>query len=254
MKPIAWYKALSNAKARERRESGFFIVEGKRAIDQIKSAAPRSIEEILVTEQILPEFNKYSCAVRVLPERQFDSICVSKTPQGAAAVVRIPEKSYGNELPRQTGDRVLLLEGLQDPGNVGTLIRTAAAFDFGGVVLSNECADPFSPKAVQASAGAIMSVWVRRTADYLTIAEELKSRGFNLVAADIRGEPLNPAYRLPLPCVLMLGSESAGLGQKLLALADKKIRIPMNGRMVESLNVAVAGAILMFLGSKYQRR
>jgi RNA methyltransferase, TrmH family len=248
VKSLAWYKALSDA--RERRESGFFIVEGKRAIDQILSAALQSIEEILVTEQILPEFKKYSCAVRVLSERQFNSICVSKTPQGAAAVVRIPEKSYSNELPRQAGDRVLLLEGVQDPGNVGTLIRTAAAFDFSGVILNEACADPFSPKAMQASAGTIMSLWLRRSPCLLDIAEELKGSGFQLVAADVRGEPLKPGYRLPLPCVLMLGSEGAGLGEKLLALADKKFRIPMNGRKAESLNVAVAGAILMFLGSK----
>jgi len=248
VKPLAWYKSLSDA--RERRKSGFFIVEGKRAIDQIKSAAPQSIVDILVTEQILPEFINYSCTVHVITVRQFNAMATSKTPQGVAAVVRIPEKSYSNELPRQAGDRVLLLEGLQDPGNVGTLIRTASAFDYDGVIMSEACADPFSPKAVQASAGAVMSLWVRRTADYLAIAEELKRREFKLIAADVRGESLTPAYRLPEPSALMLGSEGAGLGEKILALADKKFRIPMNGRKAESLNVAVAGAILMFLGSK----
>jgi RNA methyltransferase, TrmH family len=248
MKPLFWYKSLSNA--RERRERGFFVVEGKRAIEQIKTAAPESIEEVLVTEVNLPEYRKYPCPVRVLTDRQFKTVCTSKTPQGVAGVVKIPEKSYSDELSKQPGERLLFLEGVQDPGNVGALIRTASAFDFDGVIMSETCADPFSPKAVQASAGSSMSLWLRRTSRYLDIAEELKGRGFQLVAADVRGEQLKPGFRLPLPCVLMLGSEGAGLGEKLLALAGKRFCIPMNDRKAESLNVAVAGAILMFLGSK----
>jgi TrmH family RNA methyltransferase len=229
LKPLSWYKALADA--RKRREEGRFLVEGRRAIEQIKTAAPESIEELLVTDTLLDEYRKQSCQVRGLTERQFKTVCTSKTPQGAAAVVKTPEKSYSDELPSQTGNRILLLEGVQDPGNVGTLVRTAAAFDYSGVVLSESCADPFSPKAVQASAGSILSVWVRRTDRYLEM---------------VRGEPLTPAYRLPIPCALMLGSEGKGLSENLLALADKRIRIPMNDRKAESLNVAVAGAIMMY--------
>ena len=248
MKPLSWYKDLSIV--RKRREYGFFLVEGKRAVEQIKSTAPQSLEEILVTEQALPEHKNYSCPVRSLTDRQFKTICTLKTPQGIAAVVRIPEKSYEGGLPKQTGDRLLLLEGVQDPGNVGTLIRTASAFDYNGVIMSEECADPFSPKAVQASAGSIMSVWIRRTDRYRDIAKKLKERAFQLIAADVKGETLTAGYNLPPTCVIMLGSEGAGLSDTLLALADKKVRIPMNDRKAESLNVAVSGAILMFLGSQ----
>jgi TrmH family RNA methyltransferase len=245
LKPLAWYKNLSNG--RTRRESGCFLVEGKRAVEQIRSVAPRSLEELLVTDKTPAECRNYSCAVRVLTDRQFKTICSSKTPQGIAAVVRTPENSYSNELPHNPGDRLLLLEGLQDPGNVGTLIRTAAAFDFSGVVLSAECADPFSPKAIQASAGSIMSVWIRRTNRYFGVAKELKKKGYKLIAADVKGETLTPGYSLPSPCVIMLGSEGKGLSDQLLVLAGKKIRIPMNDSKTESLNVAVSGAILMYL-------
>jgi RNA methyltransferase, TrmH family len=246
VKPLSWYKDLADA--RKRREAGCFIVEGRRAVEQIKTSAPESIEELLVTEKLLDEFRIFSCPVRVLTERQFKSICTSKTPQGAAAVVRIPENSFSGELPQKTGDRLLLLEGVQDPGNVGALIRTAAAFDFNGIILNDECADAFSPKAVQASAGSILSVWVRRTARHYAAAEELKRKGCKLVAADVRGEPLTPGYGMPRHCAIMLGSEGKGLSDSLIALADRKIRIPMNGRKAESLNVAVSGAILMFIG------
>ncbi|MBN2189384.1 MAG: RNA methyltransferase [Chitinispirillaceae bacterium] len=244
-KPLSWYKSLSDA--RGRREEGFFLVEGRRAIEQIKTAAQKSIIELLVTDKLLDEFKKYPCPVRALTERQFKSVCTAKTPQGIAAVVRIPDNSYGGELPPQAGERILLLEGVQDPGNVGTLIRTAAAFDYRGVVLSDGCADPFSPKAVQASAGSIMSVWIRRTARYLDLAKELKNSGCRLVAADLRGEPLTPGYRLPIPHTLMLGSEASGLSNESLALADKKLRIPIDDAKAESLNVASSGAIMMFL-------
>jgi TrmH family RNA methyltransferase len=246
LRPLFWYKYLSDA--RRRRESGFFLVEGKRAIDQINTAAPQGIDEILVTEKVFPEARSYSWPVRVVTDRQFKTICTSKTPQGIAAVVRIPENSYGDDLPKQTGDRLLLLEGVQDPGNVGTLIRTASAFDYGGVIMSEECADPFSPKVVQASVGSTMSVWIRRTDGYRGIAKKMQERGFKLIAADVEGGTLTARYSLPLRCVLMLGSEGAGLSDQLLALADEKIRIPINDQKAESLNVATAGALLMFLG------
>lgn len=243
MKPLSWYKNLSNG--RTRRESGFFLVEGKRAVEQIRSVAPRSLEELLVTDKTPREFKNYSCAVRVLTERQFKTICSSKTPQGVAAVARIPENFYSDELPQNTGDRLLLLEGLQDPGNVGTLIRTAAAFDYGGVIMSGECADPFSPKAIQASTGSIMSVWVRRTGCYGDMANELKERGYKLFAADAQGDRLSKE-EMCSRLIIMLGSEGKGLSNDLLALADKKVQIPIISRKAESLNVAAAGAILMF--------
>ncbi|MGA2508175.1 MAG: RNA methyltransferase [Chitinispirillaceae bacterium] len=252
LRPLSWYKDLSNV--RRRREYGFFLVEGKRAVEQIQKTAPSSIEEILATETASKTTGRFSCALRILTDRQFKTICSSKTPQGIAAVVRIPENSYGEDLPKQTGDRLLLLEGVQDPGNVGTLIRTASAFDYGGVIMSEECADPFSPKAVQASAGSTMSVWIRRTDGYRGIVKKIQERGFKLIAADVEGGTLTARYSLPLRCVLMLGSEGAGLSDQLLALADEKIRIPINDRMVESLNVATAGALLMFLGSPNEKQ
>jgi TrmH family RNA methyltransferase len=245
LKPLSWYKDLLTP--RKRRGYGFFLVEGKRAVDQIQKTAPSSIEEILVTETTSKTTGDFLCAMRILTDRQFKTICTSKTPQGIAAVVRIPSNSYSDELPQQTGDRLLLLEGVQDPGNVGTLIRTAAAFDFNGVILSEECADPFSPKAIQASAGSIMSVWIRRTDRYIAMVKKIKEKAFQLIAADVKGETMTSGYRLPSPCVVVLGSEGKGLSDQLLVLADEKIRIPMNDSKAESLNVAVSGAIMMFL-------
>jgi TrmH family RNA methyltransferase len=186
----------------------------------------------------------------MLSERQFKSVCTAKNPSGIAAVIKLPTAVYTDRLPEEAvisaEGRLILLDGLQDPGNVGALIRTAVAFGYSGVIMSDSCADPFSPKAVQASAGSLLSLWIRRTGKFLECAAELKRRKYALVAADIRGEPADG--RIMVPHVLMLGSEGNGLGKKTIAMADRTIRIPMNDRCIESLNVAVSGAILMFLG------
>jgi RNA methyltransferase, TrmH family len=247
LKPFAWYSNLSDP--RVRREQGFFLIEGRRAIEQVLATSPSSIDEILVTEDADAAADiRVSCAVRKLTDRQFKSVCASKTPQGIAAVVRIQNGTYEAALPKITGDRIVLLEGVQDPGNVGALLRTAAAFDYSGIILSGECADPFSPKAVQASAGSILAVWVRRTDEYLGVVKNLKTHGFSLVAADPRGETMVPGH-VRKKHVIMLGSEGSGLSNDLLSIADKRVRIPMNDKKAESLNVAVSGAILMYAGA-----
>jgi TrmH family RNA methyltransferase len=184
---------------------------------------------------------------RTLTSRQFNSIAVSRTPQGTAAVVKIPEGAYDATPPFPPGGRVLLLEHVQDPGNVGTLVRTAGAFGYHGIILSSECADPFSPKAVQASAGAVLSVWIRRTDRYSALAKELQERGFKVIAAVLEGTPVTETSLLS-DHVLLLGSEGSGLSRQLLDIADVKISIPVDRAKAESLNVAVAGGILMYCG------
>jgi TrmH family RNA methyltransferase len=248
LKPLSWYSDLSNP--RVRREQGFFIIEGRRAIEQVLATSPSSVDEILLTEETAgnPEIKKYPCPVRAVTERQFKTIVASKTPQGIAAVVRIPEGSHGPSLPKNAGDRILLLEGVQDPGNVGALVRSAAAFDYAGIIMSGECADPFGPKSVQASAGSILAVWVRRTEEYLGVAKNLQTNGFSLIAADPRGETMGAGH-VRRKHVIMLGNEGAGLSNRLLDCADKKVRIPMNDKKAESLNVAISGAIMMYTGA-----
>jgi TrmH family RNA methyltransferase len=142
-----------------------------------------------------------------------------------------------------------LLEDIQDPGNVGTLIRTAAAFDYSGVILTEKCADPFSPKCLQSTAGSVLSLWIRRTAAYTDLVDKLKRRGHSLVAADLLGtEDPSMLSRLN-KLVLALGNEAAGLSDALLEKSDHTIKISVAGLKAESLNVAACGAICMYLSS-----
>jgi TrmH family RNA methyltransferase len=250
LRPLKWYRKL--ATKRGRLEAGAFLVEGDRAIQQIVSNHPEAIVEILTVQESSPRYQDYD--VRLVTERQFDSICLTKAPQGIMAVVQLPMEIYSDYLPEKVGSKILLLEDVQDPGNLGTLIRTAAAFDFAGVMMTENCADVLSPKCVQATAGAVLSIWLRRTARHLELADTLRKSGYFLVVAELSGtvEPSVLYHQSKL--VLALGNEGVGISSALLKMADFRLRIPTVRSKAESLNVAACGAICMYLSSQKHER
>ena len=246
LKPLKWYKKLAAKKGRL--ESGAFLMEGDRAIRQILDRCPEAIIEIISILELPPVYRDYP--VRIITESQFRSICSTRTPQGIMAVVRLPEVIYSGRLPETPGGKILLLEDVQDSGNVGTLIRTAAAFDYSGVIMTENCADPFAPKCVQSTAGAILSLWLRKTARHLEFTQALKRDGYYLVAADLNGNSGTSVLTQQSKLLLALGNEAAGLSSALLDAADYRLRIPTLRDKAESLNVAACGAILMYLSSQ----
>ena len=230
-----------------RLEAEAFLVEGDRAIKQVIDNHPDEILEIITTEEPSALYRNYS--IRSVTDSQLRSICSTKTPQGIIAVVRLPSNIYSKHLPQDVGAKILLLEDIQDPGNVGSLIRTAAAFDFSGVIMTDKCADPFSPKCVQSTAGTVLSVWIRRTIHYLELTEALQEDGYALVAADLNGGAEPSVLSQQNKLLLALGNEASGLSKALLNMADYRLRIPIVTRKAESLNVSACGAIAMYLSS-----
>ncbi len=245
LRPLKWYRSLSESNFRK--EEGYFLVEGIKAIDQVFSCSSKSIEEILLTKDLLERKSFGDIPCRILTNQQMQMISSVKTSQGIIALIKIPENTYSHKLPSAVGDRVLLLENLQDPGNVGTLIRTAAALNYSGIILSGQCADPYSPKVVQATSGCLFSIWIRKTAQYLSIIEILKKDNYCIFAADVHGKPHVDFSRTPKH-VLVLGSEGSGLTEKMLSISDVNFSIPIKSTHAESLNVAVSGGIAMFSG------
>jgi len=162
----------------------------------------------------------------------FDALAETKSPQNVIALFERPRASASAILARR-GTVAVALDGVQDPGNVGTIVRLAAAFDAAGVLLLPGCADAFGPKAIRSSAGAILNVPVASVT-----ARELLERP--LFVADMHGEALDPPAR---DAVLVFGSEGAGVSEE-IRRAARTISIPMSGR-VESLNVAASAAILL---------
>lgn len=158
----------------------------------------------------------------------FEAVSDTKASQGILALFERPAPA---DVFARKDSIVVALDGVQDPGNVGTIIRLAAAFDASGVALLPGCADPFSPKAIRASAGAVLNV---------PIAQIERLEHPNMFAADGTGQTIDPPAR---DGVIVLGSEGAGVSDAIRVQA-KRIAIPMSGR-VESLNVAAAAAILL---------
>ena len=178
----------------------------------------------------------------------FERLSEMKTHQGVIAIARPPSltlKELFDALERSTA-RLLLLEGVQDPGNVGTLIRTADALGFDGVLLTDSSATIYNPKTVAASMGSIFYIpIVELRSEICRLADDMKRRRYVLVASDIEGDNLASGRPQAPKLVLMMGNEGKGLSEETLAVADLSIRIPMRGK-AESLNVASAGAILMW--------
>ena len=164
----------------------------------------------------------------------FDAVSATRTPQDLIGLFERPRHA-ASEILSSGQAPVVVLDAVQDPGNVGTIVRLAAAFDCSGVILLHGCADAYSPKALRASVGAILNVPVAQA----TAREVLDSR-LPLFAADTAGTPIDPPAR---EAAFVFGSEGGGVSQELLRAATP-IRIPMSAR-VESLNVAASAAILL---------
>ncbi|HEY3054319.1 MAG TPA: RNA methyltransferase [Thermoanaerobaculia bacterium] len=162
----------------------------------------------------------------------FDSLAETKSPQNVIALFERPRFALSSVLGTRVSV-VVALDGVQDPGNVGTIVRLAAAFDCAGVVLLPGCADAYSPKAIRASAGAVLSIPIVN-------AEVADLGGMPIYAADAHGETTAPPAR---GAILVFGSEGRGVSEQVRRVA-KLIAIPMSPRM-ESLNVAASAAILL---------
>ena len=210
-------KLINKLKLRKYREElNLFIVEGDKLIEEI----PKNLIEFVVT-------------VDDIGEREFKKLSELTTPQSAIAVCRKPSFTSASADSKLT----VVLDRIQEPNNVGAIFRTTAAAGIKDVIILEGTADPFSPKSIRASMGAIFHL------NLLTMSEEeLINSKFNLVAAHIEGVDYRE-FELPNNAALILGNEGQGVSQRLLEVSSK-INIPIQN--VESLNVNAAAAILIF--------
>jgi TrmH family RNA methyltransferase len=178
----------------------------------------------------------------VLGKDIFESAVATASPQGIAAMLPIPDVA-AMDFDKRAGV-VLVVESVQDPGNLGTLLRSAEAFGVTQIFVTPDTVNRWNPKAVRASAGSVFRVPVVR-APMLAIKEFLSSRGYKLFAAVAGAQDAIPVMEASLlaPCALMIGNEGAGLSSVALSLADMRVNIPC---AVESLNAAIAGSTLMY--------
>ena len=189
--------------------------------------------------RLVEAFARSGVEVREASARALAELADTVTPQGVLAVARIPDRDW-HDLDLA---RILLLDAVQDPGNLGTLVRTAEAMAMGGVVCLTGTVDPWSAKAVRAAAGSGLRLPLL-TASWPDARRHLEVSDVSVWAADPRGTPLRRADRIPARTALCLGNEGSGVSAPVLEVSSRRIALPLAGR-VESLNVGVAGAILM---------
>ncbi|MBN1624168.1 MAG: RNA methyltransferase [Clostridia bacterium] len=238
----------SLAKKKVRIKENLFLIEGTKIVGEAMSS-DFFIDTIVVSDSYIfsneDSVNVYEnagCEVISVPDDIFTGISTLVSPQGVLAAVRM------NERPPEdiTNSRkpIVILDGISDPGNLGTIVRTADAFGFGGILFTKECVDIYNPKTIQATMGSILRV-SHSYIKYEDIAQ-LKESGYTLYGFDLRGTALSNGFRFEGKCALVIGNESNGISELMRKVCDELIRIPMNGH-AESLNASIAAGIAMFL-------
>lgn len=250
-------------KRRSRDEAGVFLVEGPRMVQELigEKKSQEEIDRICLSESYVKKNEKEVEDIRrkyrteVFSDAVFAHVSDTKTPQGIMAVVR--QKKYDLENILGTGENkkaphILVLDNLQDPGNMGTIFRTAEAAGATGIIMSSDCVDIYNPKVIRSTMGAIFRLPFLYVDDLPGTIAGLKKKEIRVYAAHLAGKNSYDRESYTGGCAFLIGNEGNGLRDEVAECADCRIRIPMEGR-AESLNAAVAAAVLMFEVSRQRR-
>ena len=248
-------------RSRAREDAGVFIVEGPRmAGELVDDPAWRDrIDRIYLSESYAGKHKKaadeleMTCRVEILSDNVFAHVSDTKTPQGILAVAKRREYSL-KDVMGGTPERslVIVLDQLQDPGNLGTIFRTAEAAGATGVLLSRDCVDIYNPKVIRSTMGAVFRLPFLYVDDLPGAVSELKEEDIRVFAAHLEGKRDYDKEDYSGGTAFLIGNEGNGLRDEVAECADCRIRIPMQGR-AESLNAAVTAAVLMFEVSRQRR-
>ncbi|MEB3198035.1 MAG: 23S rRNA (guanosine(2251)-2'-O)-methyltransferase RlmB [Candidatus Sericytochromatia bacterium] len=222
-------------------------LEGERAVNKVWVL--RDLQNQALVAQVRQLAKAKGASVQQVERQKLDSLTSGANHQGL--VVSLAEATYVElddlieRVRSQPYPALLMLDGIEDPQNLGALIRTAEGAGFGGVIIPNRRAVGLTPVVAKVAAGALDRVPVARTGNLSQAATRLKEAGFWLVGADAAGESLPYALDLTRPLVLVLGAEGRGLARLLAERCDHRVRLPLAGEL-ESLNASAAGAVLMY--------
>ena len=242
-------KSLKNR--RDREERGLYYVEGLRIVEEaLKENA--DIAEMAVSEEfasdlrnagLLSKIEALNVKTHLFTPKLFNEITDTETPQGILAIMRIRKHELKQEL-NKTGLYVVL-DSIRDPGNMGTIIRTADAAGFSGVILSKGCVDVYNPKVLRSTMGSVFHMPVYQAGDISETVKFLKSNGIIIYVSHLEGKASIFEADMSSGAAIIIGSEAEGVCEELIALADLPVKIPMPGR-AESLNASVAAGIMMY--------
>lgn len=233
-------------KSKARREAGLFVIEG---IRMFLEAPSEWIEETYVTKDVL---GREDCKEKldsldyeVIDEERMKKISDTMTPQGVLCIVRMPVYNADDIIKTaEDGSLFMILEDIQDPGNLGTIIRTGEAAGVKGVIMTKGTVDISNPKVIRSTMGSVYRVPFAYADDIGKVIKALKDNKVEVYAAHLKGRKLYDEVTYGRTAFL-IGNEGNGLKDETAEMADTYVRIPMSGE-VESLNAAIASSILMF--------
>ena len=239
------YAAQLNSRAKFRREEQCFAAEGIRLFQETPQELRRAV---YASASFASSHQELLAGVdyETVEDRVFEKMCDTRTPQGILTITSMPVYTL-EDLSGRDGQPslIMVLEDVQDPGNVGTILRTAEGAGVTGVLMSSGTADVFQPKVIRSTMGSIYRVPFVRTGQLSETLQSRKEKGLRVFAAHLQGSRDFRQASYTGDSAFLIGNEGNGLSEGLASLADEKIRIPMCGQ-VESLNAAIAAGLLMY--------
>lgn len=245
--------AASLLQKKYRDETGLFLLEGIRLIEEAVQAG-WSLECCLVTTearskervlQILGQLSAQNIKLLQVPDEIFNKLTETQQPQGLVAIARKRDYTLADVFASKEQPLIVILESVQDPGNVGALIRTADAAGCSGVILTKGCADVYSGKTVRATMGSLFHLPIVSGVEENELITALKSNKIALFATSLATRNLYHDVNMSRPSAIVFGNEGSGVREEILQAADELMYIPIYGK-AESLNVSASAAVILF--------
>ena len=239
-------------KVKERKEQNSFIVEG---IKMFKEAPVEQMKEVYISKSLYEKMDleeKLSqISYEVVEDNVFVQMSDTKTPQGVLSVLEMFHYDLDERLAGANGTW-MVLEDIQDPGNLGTILRTGEGAGIEGVIMTNNTVDIYNPKTIRSTMGSLYRVPFFITNNIEETIQKMKENGFSIYAAHLAGEKFYDEFSYEKKTAFLIGNEGNGLKETTAKLATSYLKIPMEGN-VESLNAAVASSILMYEAFRQKR-
>ena len=201
----------------------------------------QEIALIAIREDFKIDFDTQNIKTVTISNKIFNDISDVKTPQGILAVIK---KNQNNQIETNQ-EYILALDSLQDPGNMGTITRTADSANINQLIINKTTVDPYSPKVIRSTMGAIYRTNIIEVEDLKATLKEMKSKGFQIITTDLKATQSIYDINYNNKTVVVIGNEANGVSQEILQTADKKVIIPMLGK-TESLNASIAASIMIY--------
>ncbi len=236
-------------KKKYRYENQIFFIEGERFVeDAIKSNV--KIKKIIISEfylnkneSMIKEVNQEKYEVFIVEDKLFNSISDTENPQGILAIIGM--ESFKFEDIITDNNFLIVLDNIQDPGNMGTIIRTADAAGSNGILLSKGCVDIYNPKVLRATMGSVFHIPIFNCEDLYKSLIDLKAKDIKILTSYLKGSTDYFKIDMKTNIAIIIGNEANGVSEEIVSVADELVKIPMFGQ-AESLNASVASALLMY--------